>query len=442
MKRILILLLAFFMALALCSCSVSEVFEDMFNNGPDTTEQPTISDKRSYYEIKPDEQTFSEGYEPVVSTHSYDELATEGEKEMYLRLLDVCYDISPEQDEGTGRYAMPQVKLEGYTLTEAQVRTAVKALSDDRPEIFWLTGTIGYFSDDSTTIIQAYASYSAEEVDERVNAVRSIAGEFYTSVPDGLSEYDREMMVHDFLIERAAYDEDVDTVDFDSNDPDINTAYGALVEQKAVCEGYARAFQMLMNGLGVECVGVMGAAQEQYHIWNAVQLGEEWYYTDVTWDDREESYARYIYFNINEETLLIDHTMSPMASDMTDDEINGVCGDFNASVMNIFVPSCTDSSQGYYCSRSPRLTDYDGADVKSGLLYSAENEEEYFVFYVDESLDFNEAVTLLFAESPQYFFSYIKEVNDYLPDYSIDSSNISYYTLERARIAAVELNYY
>ncbi|MBQ3264664.1 MAG: hypothetical protein IJH07_02700 [Ruminococcus sp.] len=435
MKKIIALLLTMALTLCLSACSISEYL-------PSFGTPETVETVNPYYEVVPDELTYSEGYEPVTSAYAYDALPAESEKKLYEELLGICYDISPDRDEDTGRYAMPQIELQGYPMKESQVRTALKAMTDDHPEIFWMTGTMGFYSDDSKTVVQVYSNYSAEEVDERVNAVRAAANEFYASVPDGLSEFDREVTVHDYLLEHVAYDDNVDTINFDNNDPDVYTVYGALVNQVTVCEGYARAFQMLLNGLGVDCVGVMGQSHDQMHMWNAVRLGGSWYQADVTWDDREETYARYIYFNVTDSFILEDHTLSPLFSELSDDQINGEDGDINGSVMNIFVPVCMDSSMGWYVNKTPVLSDFDGADVKSGLLASAENREDFFVFYIDESMDYESTVLRLFADYPQYFFDYMNAVNNTLSDYSIDSSNASYFTHEKSRIVAVELHYY
>ncbi|MBQ3330106.1 MAG: hypothetical protein IJG87_02895 [Ruminococcus sp.] len=431
MKKCLLILIAI-MLLCLCSCSISDYLP--VYDTPETV--------NPYLEVVPDELTYSEGYEPVISSYAYDALPLEGEKQLYQKLHDVCYDISPQKDGEVDRYAMPQVELKGYPLTEAQVRTACKALTDDHPEIFWLTGTMGYYSGENTTVIQVYSSYSPEEIDARVNAVRAAANEFYATVPDGLSEFDREATVHDWLIDHVAYDDSVDMNDLDNNNPDIYTVYGALVNQTAVCEGYARAFQMLMNGLGVDCVGMMGSSQDQMHMWNAVKTDGVWYQTDVTWDDQEERYERHVYCNVSDAFMLEDHTLSPLYTDLSDSEINGEDGDYNSSVMNIFVPSCPDGTKSYYAQKAPRLTDFDGEQVKSGLYTAAENQEDCFVFYIDESLDYNGTVAQLFTEYPQYFFDYMNAVNNTLSEYSMDASNAGYYTHEKSRIVAVELHYY
>ena len=418
----------------LCSCSLSDILPTV------QFPQRTTETVTPYKEVKPDNLTYSEGYEPVTSTYSYDALPKEGEKLLYNKILENCYDISPDPTEG--RYPMPRIELNGYSLSEAEVRTTSKALTDDHPEIFWLTGTIGFYTDESMTVIQTYSNFSPEEVGTRVSAMRSAANAFYTSVPDGLSAFEREVMVHDFLIDHVEYDKNVDTINLDNNNPDTYTAYGALVNKVSVCEGYVRAFQMLLNGLGVECVGVIGESQNQMHIWNAVKLDESWYYVDPTWDDQEQTYARHLYCNVNKDYLLEDHTISPLFTSLDADEINGITGEYSASVMNIYIPECTDDSMGYYRQKTPHLRDYDAADVKSGMLTAAQQQEEYFVFYVEEGLDFQTVITDLFVDYPQHFFTYINAVNNSLSDYSVDESNIGYFTHERSRIIAVELHYY
>ena len=66
-------------------------------------------------------------------------------------------------------------------------------------------------------------------------------------------------------------------------------AYNALIEGSAVCQGYAEAFALFMDELGVPCKMITGNANNgsgtQSHAWNAVQINGGWYYIDVTWDD-------------------------------------------------------------------------------------------------------------------------------------------------------------
>lgn len=79
----------------------------------------------------------------------------------------------------------------------------------------------------------------------------------------------------------------------------IRNPYGALVNGKAVCEGYARAFKMVMDRLGVACVLVQGYSQGEgdgyeAHMWNYVQVDGAWYAVDVTWNDTTGAPESYV----------------------------------------------------------------------------------------------------------------------------------------------------
>ena len=440
MKRTVSAILLFALLLtapvSLCSCSLLDLIpKDLI-----TRKVVEPEEKSPYLTVEPDEMTFTEGYTPIASNYSYNALPLDDERKLYKKLLDVCYDISPEKDDDYDIYPMPQVSVDA-SLSEAQVRTVIKAVYDDNPELFWISGSIGYYSDQEETIVQMYSRYAPDEIDTRLNSLHKAASEFFASVPDGLSEYERELLTHDYLIECTEYDKDVDTEDTSKNSPDIYTVYGALVNKVAVCEGYSRAFQLLLNGLGVDCVGVSGTAEDELHMWNAVGMNGEWYAVDVTWDDNDSSYYKYGYFNLTTEQISEDHETSPLFSELSDDEITGD-SDINCDVMNTFVPECSDGTMGWYYRSSPRLTDYDGERIESALMTAALDRDEVFIFYIDENLDFDEAVDLLFNEYPQYFFDYVGNVNNNLSDCSIDNSNLGYYPIKMNRIVAVELKYY
>lgn len=90
-------------------------------------------------------------------------------------------------------------------------------------------------------------------------------------------------LIHDFLVDNVEYDENYES-------SGTYTIYGALVDNKCVCEGYARAFKYLADSAGIDCVLMQGTATNsdnitERHAWNAVYLEENWYYIDVTWDD-------------------------------------------------------------------------------------------------------------------------------------------------------------
>ena len=85
---------------------------------------------------------------------------------------------------------------------------------------------------------------------------------------------------------------------------------------EAVCEGYARTAQLLLNLSGIANYIVIGESDmtdsgRTGHMWNVVTIGGENYYLDVTWDDIDEQTEGvdgcYLYFNVPEEVIRRDH---------------------------------------------------------------------------------------------------------------------------------------
>ena len=69
-------------------------------------------------------------------------------------------------------------------------------------------------------------------------------------------------------------------------DYQIYSAYGALFNKKAVCQGYAMLFYALCREAGLPVRIITGPD----HAWNIVRLGPWWYSLDCTWDSETPDY--------------------------------------------------------------------------------------------------------------------------------------------------------
>lgn len=126
-----------------------------------------------------------------------------------------------------------------------------------------------------------------------------------------MTDYDKELVIHDYIINNCVYSYS------DDNDNSEYSAYGALVNGKAVCSGYAAAANLLLMCSGVESKIVTGVAthikngqsESENHAWNQVKIGGEWYHLDVTWDDPvgDKNTLIHEYFNINDNIIGEDH---------------------------------------------------------------------------------------------------------------------------------------
>ncbi len=104
---------------------------------------------------------------------------------------------------------------------------------------------------------------------------------------------------HDLIIRQNSYKLEETIIEENktqgkNGDPySVRNVYGAFKTHEIVCEGFARAFKMIMDDVNIPCVLVYGAfvSPNQYeeHMWNYIQLEDgKWYGVDLTWDNTDE----------------------------------------------------------------------------------------------------------------------------------------------------------
>lgn len=443
-QKLISLLLVFVMIFCLASCSLQETFELIF-----PVKGIKEDNSLGYTEVSRMFITYNPLYIQNTTKNAYDALDTQGKKELYNMLEENVYYIYNGEENLEGYqipfYKTKQVVLDGYKLTESDVRVVIKALTDDNSDIFWTSTTFGYLMDSERnyTAVQLYSYFSAEEVKSKLDELSVAIDEFYLDVPQDYNNYQLEKYTHDYIIDNCDYDTDISSSDLTKSfTSDSFSIYGTLVNHKAVCEGYSRTFKFLTSGLGLNTINIIGDSHDQLHMWNAITLGNDWYYVDVTWDDSDEEFNKYDYFNINEEVLLDDHVPSPVYTDLSSEEINGDSLENDPSTMNIILPSCEEMAYNYYVRTCAHLTDYDGEALITSLFVSASEQRDYCQIYIDpEYLDFNDAVDNIVRYEPMYITDYVDKVNNMLSGYKIDIYDLSYIDNEKLHTLTIFLNY-
>ena len=97
--------------------------------------------------------------------------------------------------------------------------------------------------------------------------------------------------------------------------PASHNAYGAIINKKAVCDGFSSAFALLAKKLGFDCMLVVGnsaysSTSFTNHAWNIIKIQEKFYHIDVTWDARKFNDFKqfsYSYFALKDEEIANDH---------------------------------------------------------------------------------------------------------------------------------------
>lgn len=238
------------------------------------------------------------------------------DKELYKKILDGLLSYGP----------VIVVENRGlYECVEAYNRVLW-----DHAELFWLHGvkceshtTVNRVTVFLEPIVWENLSLAdAPAMSAELNAVvKKVAAE-----AEGLDIYSKILYVHDYIVDNTDY---VFT-------PNCYNAYGCLVEHKAVCAGFACAFQLILNRLNITCGRVLGSSikdeEEDNHEWNYCMIGQKYYFVDVTWDNpsfsgENKKYKTHEFFCLSSRDLNRTHRIKKL---------------------DFFLPDCKSNEHNYY----------------------------------------------------------------------------------------------
>lgn len=169
----------------------------------------------------------------------------------------------------------------------AKLRTVFEAVYNDHPELFWMeTAYYGKYKRNGQCVeINLRFNRTAQNLEQSKAVFQENANNVISQASAAGNNYEKEKQVHNILIDRISYN-----LGAEMN----QSAYSALVNGQTVCAGYARAFQYLLQQLGIPCYYCTGYAGEN-HAWNIIRLEDGFYNVDTTWDDVDG--GNYDYFN-------------------------------------------------------------------------------------------------------------------------------------------------
>lgn len=129
------------------------------------------------------------------------------------------------------------------------------------------------------------------------------------SILDGMSDTEKLRALHDTLVRLCQYDTGAaaDTAPDGATAP--FAADGALIQHKAVCAGYGRAYGMLCEAAGLNNV-IYISSEKMNHGWNAVRVDGITYFIDCTFDDPVPDQGDYVssqYFMLTAKELAQTH---------------------------------------------------------------------------------------------------------------------------------------
>ena len=159
-------------------------------------------------------------------------------------------------------------------------------------------------------------------------------------MPGTEDEYVKTKYLYDYLVEKTEYDKEA---------PNNQNICSVFVENRSVCQGYAKALQYLMQKSGMVSMLVTGFAEQEGHAWNLVRVNGAYYYVDATWGDASYTFTEestsylgemppinYDYFLVTTKDLYVTH------------EPDG----------SIRLPECVSQKDNYYVREGLYLDEY------------------------------------------------------------------------------------
>lgn len=201
------------------------------------------------------------------------EITVASEKEMVSALYTGFLN---REDKIVINYSIPDYKLDIDELYKKALAIDDKATAKDNDYLAYSVKgwNAVWTSSGRKSTLELDTRYNTTPEEERILDAK-IKSALQELKLDGVSGYKKVRSIHDYIINRVSYDSSLQGV----------TAYDAMIEQSAVCEGYSILAYRMFTEAGVECRIISGTGNGVPHAWNIVKIKGKWYNIDLTWDD-------------------------------------------------------------------------------------------------------------------------------------------------------------
>lgn len=191
---------------------------------------------------------------------------------------------------------------------ESEIHALIAYLRYERTILFHLGEARYTFSSRrKEAILTPCYLYSKQEYDSIVSKLAASVQKIRDQVCKAASMLEREIAVHDYFCKNVQYVDDGER---------SHSIVGPLLYQRGVCDGISKAVKVVLQESGIKSHVISGMAQtgtshqNEPHAWNIVQMNQEWYHLDVTFDNTISNKSiRYDYFNVCDKEIFKDHTI-------------------------------------------------------------------------------------------------------------------------------------
>lgn len=234
-------------------------------------------------------ETFSENETPL-SVKNY-EILNDKEKKAYINIFNKIKE-HPEY-------------IRIPSLTNKEFNNVFFAVKNDNPDILCFSDSCNMVSFLNASFIQLNYVHDFDKCNKMMSDLNQLTDKIISEMNVD-TDFEKELYIHDYIVRNCSYEESTNA----------SSAYGCLIDNKAICSGYSRAAMILLKKAGIECMVISGTGitsenEKISHMWNIVWLNNEAYHLDVTWDDpvsESEDFISHLFFNLTDKQITYDHT--------------------------------------------------------------------------------------------------------------------------------------
>jgi len=222
----------------------------------------------------------------------YKDLLSPSEKDVYNKMLEGFKKLSTS------------VKI--YSQNELDINKVFQYVLMDNVDIYYIY-QFKYTYNYETKMycimpIYTIDSYLKDQYDKNIKEMKL---KIWREVKS-MNKWEAVLKLHDYICVNVKY------TDFGDN---AHTLLGPLLQGRGVCDGISKMFKYLCNEIFVQSLYVTGKAigginnKEEGHAWNKVNLNNEWYQMDVTFDigSSDNKTCSHRYFMVPDKLLKSTH---------------------------------------------------------------------------------------------------------------------------------------
>lgn len=204
-------------------------------------------------------------------------------------------------------------KENSFESSKKIVEKVLNAFFADNPDVFYIKDR--YEISISNILVLSKVDLKLEYISNDINEIEKMKQDLNAQIErinnelvSCKTDYEKELILHDILVKEIVYFEHEN---YDEIPSIKHTAYAALVDKSAVCDGITKAFQLILGKNNIESIFITGVSENVPHAWCKVKLNGAYYNVDVTSDKalnkENNDLVLHSYFNITDQEIMNSH---------------------------------------------------------------------------------------------------------------------------------------